>query len=306
MSKLTAYLGLLLAMLLWGTSFVALKIALLNYPPFTVVFGRMFVATFIFFLIWPKIKPKKIYFSDLKLILLMALFEPCLYFIFEGYALKYTSASQASLIVATLPLMVGIGANLLLKEPLNLKIILGFILAILGVYVLTIFSHPESTSPNPYLGNFLEFLAMAMATGYTLLVRLLSRNYHPFFLSAAQAIIGSLFFLPLALYFDPWKSFSFHISGFLAILYLGSVVSFLAYSLYNQGVGTISASKAAAFVNLIPVFTLFFSWLLLKETLNLPQIGGAILVGIGIALSQEIFQKGSRKSHSLKAKKTKL
>lgn len=288
MSKLIGYLGLILAMLLWGSSFVALKLALGSYSPFLVIWGRMTIASVIFLFIWPKIKPKKLPRKELGLILLMAFFEPCLYFIFEGYALKYTTAGQASLITATLPLMVGIGANLLLKEKLNLTTLIGFILAILGVFILTFYSEIQENSPNPVLGNFLEFLAMVMATGYTLLVRFLSKNYHPFFLAAAQSFVGTIFFLPLSLIFDSWNQLHFELTSFLSILYLGTFVTFLAYSLYNQGISIINASKAAAFVNLIPVFTLFFSWLILEETLNLNQISGITLIALGIVLSQEL------------------
>ena len=78
------------------------------------------------FRIVPKISYEK---GDIWLLLGMALMEPCLYFVFEGYALTYTSAGQAGMITATLPLLVGVAAFLFLGEKISTARWLGFCLA---------------------------------------------------------------------------------------------------------------------------------------------------------------------------------
>ncbi|SFM42410.1 DMT family transporter [Thermodesulforhabdus norvegica] len=282
----SAFLALLLAMILWGSSFVAMKIAVLAYPPFVVVFGRLLVASAFFYLILSRIKPRRLPREHLKLMLLMSAFEPCLYFICESYALKYTSASLASLIVSTMPLMVGIAAAFFLGEHISLLTIAGFITAISGVVVLTLAGNPDLHSPNPILGNTLEFLAMIMGTGYTLIVRLLSRDYHPFFMAAVQSFAGSLFFLPLALWQAHTHELRWDPYATGAVVFLGIMVSVIAYGCYNYGVAKTSAARAAAFINLIPVVSVVMGWALLGETLNSTQIFGALLVIAGIMMSQ--------------------
>ncbi len=288
MENACAYFGLILAMVLWGASFVATKIAVSVYHPFTIVFGRMAIASIIFALLWKKVRPSSWQWNDLKYLILMALMEPCLYLVFEGYALRYTTAGQAALIVSTLPLMTGICAAIFLREELKLKTVWGFIVSILGVFILTWSADLSQSSPNPFLGNFLEFMAMVMATGYVLIVRFLSTRYHALFLTAVQAFVGTLFFLPLMMTTDDFPGLKIHVSAIYSIIFLGMFVTVLAYWLYNYGIGKISATKAATFGNMIPVFALLISWIMLGEVLNPRQIGASLLIAYGIAISQDV------------------
>ena len=65
-----------------------------------------------------------------------------------------------------------------------------------------------------------------------------------------------------------------------------SVVTVGAYGLFNFGISRLPANQASAFVNLIPLFTLFFAVVVLGETLNGQQIAAALVVFAGVALSQ--------------------
>lgn len=110
------YLAILSATLLWSSSFIALKTAFTVYDPMVVIFARMVIA-FIFILIFLKpLRNVEFRKKDFKYLLFLGFCEPCLYFIFEAIALKNTTASQAGMITATLPLVVAIPAWLILKE----------------------------------------------------------------------------------------------------------------------------------------------------------------------------------------------
>ena len=186
-------------MVLWASTFVALKLAFRAYDPMVVIFGRMFIASLCALFVPFVFKAiKEVRKEDVKFILLMAFCEPCLYFIFEAKALVYTSASQAGIITAMMPLMTALGAWFFLKEQLSLKICIGFGVAAAGAVWLTLASPPTPHGPNPMLGNFLEFLAMACAAGYGLCCkRLTNRNYNPFFLAFTQCFMGAIFYFPL-------------------------------------------------------------------------------------------------------------
>jgi drug/metabolite transporter (DMT)-like permease len=285
--KCVPVLSLVTAMFLWGGSFIALKIAFRAYDPMVVIFGRMAVATACFALFWPRLKREKIRKADIKPILLMGIFEPCLYFIFEARAIVYTTASQAGMITAMLPLMVALAAVLILGERLRFKTLLGFTLALAGAVVLSVTGEAGSAyAPNPPLGNFFEFLAMVSATFYTISVKKLSERHSAFFLTAVQALIGALFF-GLFLFF-PGTRLPGHVDtgAITAVLYLGAVVTMGAYFLYNYGVSQMPASRASAFVNLIPVFTLFLGRLILGETFTPMQFIASGLIFTGVLLSQ--------------------
>jgi len=276
---------LVLAMALWGSSFIALKLAFAEWPAMWVIFARMAIGSLIFLAAWRWRGRMDYQAGDWKYLVGLAVCEPCLYFVCESFALQYTSAAQAGMITALLPLLMAVGAFLLLHERIARNTWAGFALAVLGALWLSLAGEPDQHAPQPLLGNFFELLAMVCATGYTLLLKHLSARYSPFILTAMQAFIGSVFFLPLAAVgsgVPPAPSGQ----GLFALVYLGSVVTVGAYGLYNFGVSRLPASQATGFINLIPVFTLVFAWLLLGERLNGQQLLAAGLVFAGVALSQ--------------------
>lgn len=279
--------GLLLAMMLWASSFVALKVAFRAYDPMVVIFGRMVVASICFICLLPMVKAGlRFRVNDLKYLMFMSLCEPCLYFIFEAKAMENTTASQAGIMTAMLPILVALAAYGVLKERVGRNTWIGSLIAVAGVCWLTLESTPTQDAPNPVLGNFLEFLAMVCATGYTITLKKLTRQYTPLFLTAVQAFIGSIFYLPflflpstrLPVYFEPVSA--------MAVFYLGAVITLGAYGLYNYGLKHIPASQAAAFVNLIPVFSVLLGWGLLNEKLSWAQYIAAAVVMAGVYVSQ--------------------
>ena len=282
-----AVAGLLLAMVLWGSSFAALKIAFRAYDPMVVIFGRMAVASVCFLVLgrWV-VSSMPVRWGDLKYILAMALCEPCLYYLFEAHAIERTTASQAGMITAMFPILVALAAGWLLNERVGPYTWLGSLMAAVGVCWLTLESEPSASAPNPVLGNFLEFLAMICAAGYTITLKRLTRSYSPFFLTAMQAFIGSVFYLPLVFLPTTRLPLHFEISSGMAIIYLGAVITLGAYGLFNFGLKHLPASRASAFVNLIPVFSVFMGWMLLGESLTGAQYLAALLVMAGVCVGQ--------------------
>ncbi|MFT5697180.1 MAG: drug/metabolite transporter (DMT)-like permease [Desulforhopalus sp.] len=281
-------LALVMAMILWSSSFIALKIAFRAYDPMFVIFGRMFVASLCFLVVGKRIANSLTYRKgDYKLIIFMAFCEPCLYFIFEAKAVENTTASQAGIITAMLPILVMIAATLFLKERVSKKAWIGALIAITGVLWLTAESSPSSDAPNPVLGNFLEFLAMVCATGYTISLKSLTERYSPFFLTAIQALIGSIFYFPLLFLPSTELPQAFVPVSAMAIIYLGAVITLGAYGLFNYGIKYVPASKGSVYANLVPIFSVILGWLVLGESLTLYQFFAGTLILAGVYLSQK-------------------
>jgi drug/metabolite transporter (DMT)-like permease len=280
-----AVVCLIMAMALWGSSFIALKLAFAELPPLWVIFGRMALGSLVFLLAWRWRGQMHYRAGDWKYLLGLAACEPCLYFLFEALALQHTSAAQAGMVTALLPLLVAVGAFIFLSERISHLTLAGFLLALIGAVWLSLAGSADEHASNPLLGNFYELLAMLCAMGYTLLLKHLSARYSPFLLTAMVAFVGSIFFLPLAWLSAPPPT-SVSPMGLAAVAYLGIVVTVGAYGLYNFGVSRLPASQASGFTNLIPVFTLLFAILLLGERLNSQQILAAAVVFSGVLLSQ--------------------
>jgi len=278
--------ALFTASFLWGSSFIALKTAFAAYDPMVVIFGRMTVAAVIFLCFVPVIRRPALRRRDLKYLLFMAFCEPCLYFLFEAKALENTTASQAGVITAMLPLLVALAARPVLKERTSVRMLSGFTLAIVGACWLSLSGAPSPEAPRPALGNFLEFMAMVCAAGYFITLKLLTRSVSPWFLTAFQAVAGSLFYFPFLLLPGTAIPTEMPAVPTLAVVYLGAAVSIGAYGFYNYGVSRVPVNQASAFVNLIPVFAVVLGWVVLGERFTGPQYGAAALVFGGIYLSQ--------------------
>ena len=300
--KLLPHAALLTAMAFWGSTFVVLRIALSALSPLQTMSGRMLVACVVFLPLCPRLWPELKAHGHWGALVLMALCEPCLFFLFETHALRLTTASQAGMITSLLPLLVAATAFATLRERAGLSMWLGFLLAVCGVTWLTLAAVPDDKATNPLLGNIFEAIAMCCAAGYTVLARHLSTQYSALCITAVQSFVGMLFFCLLALtvpepetYVSLGRTFP-DWAPWACLLYLGGIVTFAGYGLYNFGVKRLSAGRAAAYTNLIPVFALLFGLALLDEKLLQTQYGGAILIVLGVLLSQWKSRSADEKS----------
>lgn len=281
-------LAAVLSTILWGAAYVAMKFALQSFHPMTMIFLLLVVSSSAFLILLPVMLKKQTYTKgDWRIYLALVLCEPCLYFIFEGYALSYTSASQAGMLSAALPIFVGAFGYVLLKEKLSMTAWIGCAITICGVIALSAGAVADEHAPNPLLGNFLQICGMVVAALYAICVRRLSRGYTPMFITAVQAWAGLVFFLPVL--FIPGMGLpeaGASMLSWCSVVYLGLGVSFGAYSLYGFSISRMPAARASMYMNLIPVFTLIFGMLILGERLTLVQWFASTMVLGGVIISQ--------------------
>jgi len=273
-------------MLTWASSFIAFKAALGPLGPMSLMFGRMLIASLCFVYFINGFRKLEFTKKDVKYILLLTFFEPCLYFVFEAKALQLTTASQAGMITSMMPLMTAIAASFVLKEYLSKRVVIGSALAVAGAVWLSLGAQSSEHASNPLLGNFLEFCAMICGTWYAISVRYLSQRFSALFLTAIQAFIGTIFFAPLALWEYVTLPMSITWEVFSWMCYLGIVVTLGGYGMFNLALSRIEASRASVFVNLIPVFTVLLAYILLGEVLTQTEMMASFVIFGGIIISQ--------------------
>lgn len=271
----------------WSFSFVWFKIAFLAYNPITVVILRLIISALLITVIAIALKrlqkPTK---KDFKLFLLMAFFEPFIYFLGESYGLKYVSSTVAAVIVATIPLFTPIAAWYFHKEKVKWMNIVGLLFSFIGVGLVVLNgSFQLSASP---LGVGLEFMAVFSAIAYAIVLKSLAARYNTLTIIAYQNIIGIVLFLPLWLLidFNTFINTPFHPQAFRAIILLAVFSSTLAFVFFTQSVREIGVNRSNTFINLIPVFVAIFSFLILKEHLGMQKIIGIMIVVTGLFMSQ--------------------
>lgn len=283
-SRALAYLGG--AVLFWGTSFAVTKSAYAALPPMMVVWLRMVVAFLVFLPLLPRVKRPDRRPGDAKFLALVGLFLPCLYFLLEGFAIRFTTSSQAGVVAAVMPLIVAVSGWVVLRERPAPRTAVAVVVSILGVAGLSLGGSTQAGAPNPVLGNLLELGAMFAAAGATLTISRLSSRYDPLLITGFQMAVGSVFFAPLALASGPVDWAAVPASAWAAVAYLGAACGLAAFALYNSALRILPAARAALTINLVPAVALVAGWLALGETMSWLQVAACALIVGAVVYSE--------------------
>lgn len=275
------------AMVLWGMSFVWSTQVYESLNPTATIFLRLAVATVFFTAILFIFRlNEKIQKEHLRLFALAALFEPFLYFIFEGYGLKNTSPIIGSTIVATIPLVTPIAAFFFLKERLSAMNIIGLFVSFAGVIIMLLNKNLEFTASTK--GVVFLCITVLVAVAYSIALIRLTKIYKPLTITWMQNIIGMIYFIPLVIIMEKYEPSNFaNVREYIVpIICLGVFCSAIAYALWAFAYSKLGASRANVYANLIPVFTAIFSYFIIHESLTTNKIIGIVLVVGGLVLSQ--------------------
>ena len=276
------YLGsAFLAMFFWSFSFVWVKVAYQAYQPMTVILLRLIMATallFPFAKLTGKLQPVKK--ADLKILVMLAFFEPFLYFMGESYGLMYISSTVAAVIVATIPLVTPFVAWHFFKEKLSVANIAGLLVSFVGV-CMVVFTKSFGFAASP-LGVALEFLAVLSAVGFAVLLKRLTASYNAFTILTYQNLFGLFMFFPvwLVLESSSFTDAGFHPEAFFAIVKLAVFASSVAFIFFTYAVKHIGVNRTNVFINLIPVFVAVLAFFILGDRLSLQN-----MIGIGVTIA---------------------
>ncbi|HOZ29576.1 MAG TPA: DMT family transporter [Bacteroidales bacterium] len=284
---IVVYALLICSMILWGSSFVWGKIALEYYNAITVIFFRLFISVIFLIpvlLIARKfILPKR---KHLHLFMLLALFEPFLYFLGETNGLNYVDPSMTAVIISVIPLFTPFVAYYFLGERISVLNLIGIVISISGIIFL-VFGKDMSLEV-PIKGLLLLFLAIVAANGYSVMIKKIPDEYSVLTVIFWQNVIGMLYFLPIAMFYsiDDVLITGFVSRGFWAIAELGILASTLAFLFYMYGLKFMPITKVNVFTNVIPIFTIIISYLFFDEQIGFKKIAGILIVVSGVILSQ--------------------
>lgn len=281
------YIALILSMIFWSFSFVWFKIANRSYNPITIVFIRLCIASlFLSAYLWVTGGFRGIEKNDRKYFLLLAIFEPFLYFLGESFGLTYVSSTVGSVIISTIPVFAVLFAWIFYRERLRIINYAGVIVSFAGVLIFI--TNSSGSIVLNLKGLALMFVAVASATGYNMILHRLASKYNPVSIVNIQNVIGVILFLPLFLIFDLKKVMVTGVvwSSFSTVILLALFASSGAFVLFAYSVKYVGISRANVFTNLIPVFTALFAFLLVGDRLTVRNIAGMAIVTGGLFLSQ--------------------
>lgn len=274
-------LALLLVALFWGSAFPGIKLGLEGLGPGHLTLLRHLFAS-LGLLVFLLVSRRRLFPArrDLPLFLLLGVLGIGIYHTALNFGELHVSAGAASLIIATAPAFTAVIAYFALGERLSALGWLGILTAFAGV-VLIVFGTSDSLSVNPYA---LLILVSAVVTAiYAVMQKPVLKRYHPLELTAYATWAGTL---PMLAF---WPGFVPDVASAPAVAlwataYIGLVSSAVAYTLVAYAISQAPVTLVAAFLYLIPVVSLFMSWLLLGEVPSLlTLLGGAVAI-VGIVL----------------------
>ena len=283
-SNAASILSVLGALILWGSSFVAIKFAYTTYPPLTLAVVRFIVATVILggLTLLPKnrVKLQK---KDIFTVAICGFTGIMLYAVLQNIAMQWTSASSATLIIASYPIITLLMESIIYKKKLSAIKIVAILIAIVGVVILS-YVKSEARVEGELFGIILFIIAGIGWAVYNFMMKRVVNHYPPITLQFYTTLFGTIFLLPLALFERAqWQQPT--LLSFSMMMFLGVFCSVVAYLLYNRGLTTMAPSTVTSMLNLMPIIGVFFSWLLLGEQVTLRKIIGGAIVIFGVMLS---------------------
>ncbi len=309
--KQLAIVALIVSMIIWSVSGIAIKHALVALPPFTMILMR-FIPSVLLMLIIGLIRRKHSLFclqrmerKDLPLFLLAGFCQPFLYYMLETYAYDaLNSPTIAETLLSTSPLLSPVFAAILLRERITGNNIFGILISTGGVFVLTL-AGAENYSIGSYWGVLLAFLAVSAAVIDSVMMRKAPMRYSALSFVFYTQLISLLFFIPVwfwregpsALMAIDWNQLADPASSLTVALwsvsYLTVFASVTAFILFCYALRQIGVTKANAFNNIRPVFTAIWMFLFFGEHLPaLKWVGiGLIIFGLFICQKREKTDK---------------
>lgn len=294
-SRLLTYIASTFAITLWGMSYIWTdKLIGLGIPIFYFVFVRILLAGLVLFLFNTAYgRIKRIQRQDIPKYLLLAFFEPFIYFICETFGLKLTgSPTLSALVIATIPIF-SIGAGMLFfKEKINIVNIIGILFSLVGIVMVAM---AKGELGEKFIwGVVLLLIAVIAEVGHASITKSLSGNYSSQIIVMYQFLIGSIYLFPLFLWkgtegFDVTVYFSPEV--WYPLICLAILCSSLAFSLWVSTIKNLGVAKSSIFSALIPVAAAVIAWVLGHEMLNSRQWIGIGISTVGVILSQYTIKK---------------
>ncbi len=291
-------------MFIWGLAWPVGKLLATNQnlPPVSIAALRYaIVVPVLFAILWLKEGSFKINRSWIPTLVVMGILNTTLYQIFFLYGVKYAAASDDSLVIGIGPVLIAIMASFVLKERFTWTKILGFASGLAGIITISILS-PNTQVLNRPLGVTLVFGGAAAYALYTVLLRrFLSKNradnngpqQSSLSILTWISLFGWFFLIPFSLIESPW-TYTWDAGSWLGILYLAILSTVVGYFLYIEGVSKIGAGRSGVFGNLVPVFGVLTSFLLLSENLSPWTAVSFLLIFAGVLLvNRQVKNSGS-------------
>lgn len=286
-SNIFYHLVAFLTVAIWGTTFVATKVLMLNGLSPAQIFTLRFSIAYVLMLCFNHRRFLADSWKDEVKMALLGITGGSLYFYSENEAMNFTTTTNTSLIVCSCPLFATLLVRMVYKDSSRIHIVqlLGSLLAFVGMIIVVLNGRfVLHLSP---VGDALAFMACMCWAIYSLLMKSVSNHYGAAFITRKVFFYGVLTILPYYLFipgFPPIEVFS-RPQVFGNLLFLGCLASMICFLTWNWCISKLGTVKATNWVYFNPITTMIFASWVLNEKITPYFLVGAtcILLGMYVA-----------------------
>lgn len=301
-TQLLAVSALIVSMIIWSVSGIAIKHALVVFPPFTMIVLR-FVPSVLLMLVIGLVRRQhslfclqKLEWKDVPLFLIAGFCQPFLYYMLETYAYDaLNSPTIAETLLSTSPLLSPLFAAVLLREKVTRNNMIGIVISTAGVFVLSLMGGSDY-SIGSYWGILLAFAAVSAAVIDSIMMRKAPMRYSALSFVFYTQLVSLMFFIPIwwikegPAVFDngQWTMDNGQfVTAIGCVAYLTVFASVIAFILFCYALRQIGVTKANAFNNIRPAFTALWMLLFFGEQLPAAKWVGMVLIIVGLFVCQK-------------------
>ncbi len=285
-NNILPYLALAVVCIAWGTTYLALRIGVLEFPPFLFSALRQIIAGILLvggLFLFGKIKmPHK---SVLINQAIGGFFMITLGNGLVGWAEVHVPSSVAAVICSMVPIWV-ILINLVIAkdEKPTFPIVMGLAIGLSGI-ILIFGENLSGFAVSGYVwGVILIVIANLGWAGGSIWMKRKNQESNPFLNAGLQMLFGGLLLLPVSAFFDDFQTIQWSNNVIYSLLYLILIGSVAAYACYSYAIKKLPVTIVTLYAYINPIVAVLLGWAVLGETLNL-RVGiaiGVTLVGIYI------------------------
>lgn len=279
-----AYLALLAICLIWGTTYLALRIGVLHFPPFLFSLIRQLTAGTLLIgalLLFGKVPMPRL--SDIKYQAIAGFFMITLGNGLVGWAEVHIPSGIAAVICSLVPLII-ILINLVANkdEKPNIPIVVGSILGFAGITMIFGVDMSQFSNSDYLLGILLTFVAITAWAGCSVWLKKRKTQTNPFMNAGLQMFFGGVWLIPFSLAFDDLTRVAWSAEAGYALLYLTVFGSLIAFSCYIYALRRLPVTLVSLHAYVNPIIAVILGWAILNEALNITMWIAMLLTVSGI------------------------
>ncbi|HCM76808.1 MAG TPA: EamA family transporter [Cytophagales bacterium] len=280
--NLLPYLALAVVCIAWGTTYLALRIGVLEFPAFLFSGLRQLIAGIL--LTGVLLTVGKLKLPSKSVIINQAIggfFMITMGNGLVGWAEIHVSSGVAAIICSMVPIWV-ILINLLIakEEKPTFPIIMGMAIGLSGIILIFGENITDFTNAGYTLGIIMIFIANLGWAGGSIWMKRKNQHSDPFLNAGLQMVFGGLFLMPVSLVFDNYETIQWSNNVIYSLVYLILVGSVAAYACYSYAIKNLPITIVTLYAYINPIVAIVLGWLVLGEKLNL-----RIVIAIGVTLA---------------------